>query len=266
MENAIKTGANGDAYERRMGRWSRLAGGAFVDWLGLPHGLRWLDVGCGTGALTEVILARCAPNRAVGIEPSAGSVAYAAEQVTDDRADFHQGYAEDLPFSAGDFDVAVSGLVINFVADKPRALAEMIRVVRPGGCVAGFVWDFADRMQMFRHFWDAATPLDPAAAELDHGRRFPVCKPGPLADLFANSGLSEVEIRLIDVPTNFQNFEDYWSPFLAGQGTLPDYCNSLSEVQRIALRERIRASLPIRADGSIHLVSRAWTVCGIAPR
>jgi SAM-dependent methyltransferase len=141
------------------------------------------------------------------------------------------GDAKALPVEDETFDVAVAGLVLNFVADPARALCEMQRAVRPGGSVAVYVWDYAGEMQLMRRFWEAAAALDPAARELDEGQRFPICKPGPLRALFAEAGLGGIQDREIDVPTVFRDFEDYWSPFLGGQGPAPGYCVSLSEAQ-----------------------------------
>jgi hypothetical protein len=151
-------------------------------------------------------------------------------------------------------------LVLNSVPTPARALASMAGAVRSGGTVAIYVWDCAGRMQLMRHFWDAAVALNPAALELDEGRRFPMCSPTPLAALFQQAGLRDVETRAIDVPTVFRDFDDYWSPFLGGQAPAPGYCMSLPEDRRAALRERIRGGLPVRADGSSHLIARAWAV------
>lgn len=258
--------ASGQTYAPYVGRWSRLVGREFVGWLGLPRGLRWLDVGCGTGALSRVILERCAPREVVGIDPSDGYIAYARAHVSDPRARFKVGDARALPFPEAAFDAAVAGLVINSVPDRDRTLAEMRRVVRPGGTVAAYVWDYAGEMHMMRHFWDAAVALDPGALELEEGRRFPIAKPGPLSGLFRRAGLRAVEARAVDVPTIFKDFDDYWSPFLGGQGPAPGYCMTLPEERRAALRERIRAGLPIRADGSIHRLARARAVRGVVPR
>jgi hypothetical protein len=131
--------------------------------------------------------------------------------------------------------------------------------------VAAYVWDYAGRMELIRQFWDAAAALDPAAAGLDEGRRFPLCRPGPLAALFAGAGLAGVATRPIDVPTRFADFDDYWSPFLGGQGPAPGYAMSLDPQRRSALREALRARLPAAADGSIALTARAWAVKGVRP-
>jgi SAM-dependent methyltransferase len=257
--------ARGDAYEPYVGRWSRLVGREFLEWLGLAGGRRWLDVGCGTGALSEVILERGAPSQVVGVDPSEGYLAYARACVIDARVSFRVGDAQALPVADGALDVAVAGLVLNFVPDAGRAVTEMRRAVRSGGTVAAYVWDYAGEMQLMRRFWDAAVALDPAARELDEGQRFPVAKPGPLSKLFEGAGLEQVRTRAIDVPTVLRDFDDYWSPFLGGQGPAPGYCMSLPEERRVALRERIRGSLPTRADGSIPLIARAWAVCGTRP-
>jgi SAM-dependent methyltransferase len=208
--------ASGDAYEPYVGRWSRLVARQFVAWLGVPPNKDWLDVGSGTGALSEVILADASPRQVTGVDPSDGFVSFARHKVTDKRTTFQVGDAQKLPVADGSFDVAVAGLVINFITDQPKAVSEMKRATRARGVVGAYVWDYAGEMQMMRHFWDAAVALDPSAASLDEGRRFPVCHPEPLADLFRKAGIGVVETRSIDVPTIFRNFDDYWTPFLGG--------------------------------------------------
>jgi len=253
----------GDAYDAYVGRWSRLVARAFLTWLTAPTGGRWLDVGCGTGALSETILAGAAPREVVGIDPSAEFVATARARVADARVRFEIADAMALPVAAGAFDAVVAGLVLNHVPDPKQAVAEMARATRPGGLVATYVWDYAGEMQLMRWFWDAATALDPAARELDQGRRYSMCRPEPLAALFRGAGLGAVETRAIDVPTVFRDFDDYWSPFLGGQGPAPGYAMSLAEDRRAALRERLRAGLPSAPDGSISLIARAWAVRGV---
>lgn len=255
--------ASGAAYEPYVGRWSRLVARDFLAWLTIPPHSRWLDVGCGTGALTKTILDTATPAAVKGIDRADGYVQFVRQQVPAERAQFEVGDAQALPVPTATFDVAVSGLVLNFVPQPNQAIGEMMRAVRPGGVVAAYVWDYAGKMQLMRHFWNAAAALDPAAAALDEGRRFPLCQPGPLTTLFQAAGLQSVEVRPIDIATDFQDFDDYWSPFLGGQGPAPGYAMSLSEAGRTALRDRIRASLPIALDGSIPLVARAWAVRGI---
>lgn len=255
--------ASGRAYEPYVGRWSRLVAREFVDWLALPPRARWLDLGCGTGALTETILRRADPAQVDGIDPSKGYLALAREQVHDSRVRFNVGDARRLPVESATYDAVVSALVLNFIPDLPAGMAEMVRAVRPGGTVAGYVWDYAGKMELMRYFWDAAVALKPADLERDEGRRFPICKPGPLKHLFENAGLKKVEVHSIDVSTHFRDFDDYWTPFLGGQFPAPDYAMSLDDAARAALRERIRAHLPIAADGSIPLIARAWAVRGV---
>ena len=214
--------------------------------------------------MSQIILERAAPQSLLGIDPSDGFVAHASSAIDDQRAEFRVGDAQSLPAHNQTFDVAVAGLVINFVPDMARAAAELARVIRPGGTAAAYVWDYAGEMQMMRRFWDAAIALNPAALDKDEGRRFPICRPDPLKALFDGAGLSDVEVRAIDVSTVFKNFDDYWTPFLGGQAPAPGYCMSLSEDQRAALRDRIRSTLPFREDGSIHLIARAWAVRGTA--
>lgn len=256
--------ASGDAYERYVGRWSRPVAAEFVRWLDLPHGLDWLDVGCGTGALASAILDLADPRRVQGYDLSPEHVAAARARVADPRAAFAQADATALPDPPHAYDVAVSSLVLNFVPEPARALAEMRRVVRPGGTFALYVWDYAGEMQLMRIYWDAAVELDPSAAALDEGRRFPLCRPEPLRAMFDAAGLREVQVRAIDVPTVFRDFDDYWQPFLGGQGPAPGYAVSLDEERRAALRERIRARLPVAPDGSIALTARAWAIRGTA--
>lgn len=256
------TWASGEAYEPYVGRWSRLVARELLAWLAIPSGQRWLDDGCGTGALSQTILAQAAPREVVGVDLSAGYVAYAREQVVDPRVRFEVGDARALPFAAGAFDAVVSGLMLNFVPEPALAAAEMARVARGGATVAVYVWDYAGSMELMRHFWNAAVALDPAALELDEGRRFPLCHPDPLAALLRGAGLADVEVRAIDVPTVFRDFADYWAPFLGAQGPAPGYAMSLEEPRRAALRERIRSTLPVEPDGSIRLIARAWAVRG----
>ena len=203
------------------------------------------------------------PGSVLGVDPSEGYLAFAREQIQDGRVDFILGDAQALPVESAIYDAVVSGLVLNFVPRPGQAIAEMARAARKGGTVAAYVWDYAGQMQLMRYFWDAAVALDPAALVLDEGQRFPLCQPEPLLQLFRNAPLGKVDMRIIDIPTTFRDFDDYWSPFLGGQAPAPGYAMSLPEDQRVALRERIRATLPIAPDGSIHLVARAWAVRGV---
>jgi SAM-dependent methyltransferase len=257
--------ASGDVYEPFVGRWSRRVAREFIEWLALAGNLRWLDVGRGTGALTQTILATAAPRVVLGVDPSDGFVAHIRRHTQDSRATFQVGDAQNLPVANGGFDVAVAGLVLNFVPNPARAAEEMCRAVRVGGTVAAYVWDYADGMQLLRRFWDAAVALDPAARELDEGRRFPLCRRQSLRSLLNAAGLEQTEVLAIDVPTVFKNFDDYWSPFLGGQGPAPGYCVSLSDDRRARLRNHLQATLPVASNGTIHLKARAFAVRGVKP-
>jgi ubiquinone/menaquinone biosynthesis C-methylase UbiE len=255
----------GDAYEQYVGRWSRLVARDFLDWLDPAVGQSWLDVGCGTGALCAAIIEHCAPTALVGIDRLPGFLATARARIADPRARFEQGDAQALPPEGGAFDVAVSGLVLNFVGNPGAMLGEMRRALRPGGTVALYVWDYAEKMQLMRYFWDAAADLDPSARELDEGVRFPICRPEALTRMLRDAGLEAVATKPIDIRTVFLDFEGYWNPFLGGQGAAPAYCVSLSDERRAALRNRLQAVLPIEADGRIDLIARAIAVRGTAP-
>lgn len=253
--------AAGESDEPYIGRWSRRVAPPFLAWLAVPAGADWLDVGCGTGALTQAIVEHTRPRSVTAVDPSPGFLEYARAHVSG-PVRFEVGDARALPAATASVDAAVSGLVLNFVPEPARAVGEMRRVVRPGGTVAAYVWDYAEGMALIRLFRDAAVALDPSAADLDEGRRFPLCRPEPLADLFAGAGLEAVEVRPIEVATDFRDFDDYWSPFLLGQGPAPTYAVSLDEGRRAALRDRLRARPPVAADGTIHLTARAWAVRG----
>jgi SAM-dependent methyltransferase len=252
--------SSGARYEPYVGRWSRLVAREFLAWLAVPPGRRWLDVGCGTGALTQTILAIAEPSAVTGVDRSEGFLAYARATTTDARASFTVGDARTLPVETAAYDAAVSGLALNFVPDAARAAVEMARATRTGGTIAAYVWDYSGQMQFMRYFWDAAAAIDPQARELDEGPRFPLCHPEALEALFSAAGLHDVVTRGIDIPTVFRDFDDYWSPFLGGQGSAPTYAMSLDEERRSAIRERLRTTLPIAADGSISLVARVWAV------
>jgi len=254
--------ASGDAYEAYVGRWSRLVARHFIGWLDLGPGLRWLDVGCGTGALSAAILAEADPAKIRGIDASPAYVEDARRRLDDPRVAFETTDAASLDVGQG-FDVAVSGLVLNFLPDPRVAVAAMGRALADsGGVVAAYVWDYADRMELIRYVWEAARQLDVSVGELDEGVRFPLCNPTQLAQLWEDAGLRSIETTTLDVATVFSDFEDYWSPFLGGQGPAPGYVMSRSEEQRNSLREAVHRSLPVAADGSISLIARAFAVRG----
>jgi SAM-dependent methyltransferase len=261
----LESWTSGDAYERFMGRWSLLVARDFIKSLGVGPAARWLDIGCGSGALARTALELASPAAVLGIDPSAGYVASARRLAADERAQFVQGDACALPCREGAFDAVVSGLVLNFIADPLLALTEMRRAARPGGVVAAYVWDYAEGMQMLRYFWDAAALADPEGGHLDEGERFPICRPDALSQSFQSAGFEGVTVRPLVAAMTFRDFDDFWSPFLGGQGAAPHYFAGLPETQRIILKERLADSLPRSPGGEIRLTARAWAAHGLAP-
>lgn len=254
--------AAGDAYEPYIGRWSRIVAREFLAWLGDATAGACVDVGCGTGALTQTVLATHERARVNAIDASTGFVSYARARTDDSRATFTVADARALPFATESVDAAISALVLNFVPTPAAAVADMTRVVRRGGIVATYLWDYAEGMEAIRRFWDAVIELHPSAADLDEARRFPLCEPTALHSLWTSAGLRSVESRPIEISTRFTSFDDYWTPFLGGQGPAPTFVNQLGETDREALREYLRAALPTDTDGAITLMARAWSVRG----
>jgi SAM-dependent methyltransferase len=250
-------------YDQYVGRWSRLVAREFLTWLGVPAGQIWGDVGCGTGALAESILAMNAPKSVLAIDRSKGFVTEARRNIDDRRVWFALADAVALPWRSDSFDATVSGLVLNFVPDPFAMTREMTRLTRPGGRVAAYVWDYSGGMQMMRHFWDAALEVNPQDAALDQAERFPLCQPEPLEALFRAVGLTAVAVRAIDIPTSFRDFDDYWLPFLGKQGAAPTYLASLDNEMRDRIRAILKTRLIPSGDGSIRLTARAWAVQGV---
>jgi len=257
--------AAGDAYEAYMGRWSRLVAMEFVQWLKAEPGGAWLEVGCGSGALTASICQVGEPGSVVACDQSAPFVEYMRTHVRDPRVTGVAATTDALPARTGGFDVVVSGLVLNFIPEPTVALAAMRDRVREDGVVAAYVWDYSGGIEMLARFWDAAVAQDPGAGGLDESRRFEAWHPRYVASLFERAGLEEVAHSVLSVPTPFANFDDYWAPFLGGTGPAPTYVASLTPSRRDELQERVRAGLPTASDGSIRLHARAVAVRGIKP-
>ena len=252
--------AGSDAYERYVGRWSRRVADQFVMWLDIQPGRRWLDVGCGTGALSQAILTRSAPASLIGIDPLEPFIARASATLTDPRASFRLGSAADTGLADGAADVVVAGLVLNFVPDVGAALAEWRRVLAPGGVVGAYVWDYVRGMGFIRKFWDAAVAVDPAAAGLDQGVQAGFSAAGQLEAAFRAAGFVATEMRSITIPTVFADFDDLWLPFLGGTGGAPGYVATLDGAHRDAIREHLLRSVAAESDGSIHLEASAWAI------
>ncbi len=253
----------GQSYEHYMGRWSRLIAAQFVGWLSPPRQADWLEIDCGTGALTATVLNQADPASVHATDLSDDFVTHAAKTVTDRRVRFSQGDAQALPQEDRTVDIVTSGLVLNFVPDKPKALAEMHRVLRPGGQVAFYVWDYpGGGMGFIDAFWRAAARCDPKAAALDEASRFPFCTPKGLRGICAGAGLTGIKIGKLDTTTSFPDFEAFWHPFTLGAGPAPGYCRNLppegQQTPKRALAEEVGA------DGPVSRPARAWAERAIA--
>jgi len=265
MVNASSPGGwhHAAGYEAYMGRWSRPMAADYLTWLAAPSGARWLDVGCGTGAVSGAVLELADPASTVGIDLSAGFIRTASETVTDHRASFKVGDACSLPFEAASFDVVVAGLVLNHIPESEGAVIEMARVAMAGGLFGAYVWDYSGEMQLVRYFWEAVATSDREAARHDPRAGYLICQPDPLASLFRAFGLDEVQVSSIDLPMRFRDFDDFWRPHtMAGPAAPQRYVAALSDDRRNALREKLRELLPIGGNGEIHLIGRAWAVRG----
>lgn len=254
----------GDAYENYMGRWSRPLARTFIKWLSPPGRARWLEVGCGTGALTNAICELAEPASVVACDLSDPFVDYARKSIRDDRISFVVAGAEAPPGSPGAFDCIASGLVLNFLPDPAAAIRLMRERLRRSGILAAYVWDYGDGIEFLRLFWDEAVAFDPTAADLDEDHRFPICKPHILGSLFVRAGLRDVAVASLEIPTHFQDFEDYWTPFLRGTGPAPSYASSLSQERRNFLRDRLAKRMKVEPNGGIRLKARAWAVRGLS--
>jgi len=254
-----------DAYERFMGRWSQKLAPALVEYSEVNDGVAVLDVGSGTGALAFAVRDATATTRVLGIDLSPEYVAYASSKGSDARVRFEVGDAQSLRQPDASFDRAMSLLVLNFVPDPRRAVAEMVRVTKPGGIVSSAVWDYADGMEMLRIFWDEATALDPSIAERDE-KDMPLCKRGELAALFRDAKLDAVSETALVVQQQFSSFDDYWEPFRLGQGPAGAYVAGLSPERQRALGERLRRRLlGDAAARPLRMSARAWAAKGTVP-
>lgn len=257
MSNTIRF-EDGAAYERGMGIWSQLVGTTFLQWLAPEPGQRWVDIGCGNGAFTELVIQHCAPAAIDGIDPSAGQLDFARRRSGTKAATFHQGDAYPLPFDTDSVDIAVMALVIFFLDDPRAGLAEMVRVVRPGGLVAAYAWDIPAR----------SFPLEPVQAELralGHNPLLPpsagIASAGPLRDAFAAAGLADLRERSITVTRMFADFEAFWSATV-GIGSMSKVLDAMSETDLDALKHRVRARLTERPDGQVSYAASANAIAG----
>ncbi|MGA8216095.1 MAG: class I SAM-dependent methyltransferase [Candidatus Sulfotelmatobacter sp.] len=251
---------SGSHYDQWMGRWSRLLAHEFLKWLDLPAGLRWLDVCCGSGVITEAIVERNAPASIVGIDASPEQINFARQHRAHPNVTFQTADAMAPPFPDATFDVVVCGLGLNYIPNPLQGLEEFCRVTRPEGTVALYIWDYVRGARFLREFWDAATAIDPEAAAFDQALRFPICTEGGLRNIFEQAGLKQLSLTALDIVTSFASFDDYWEPLLTGQGSAPNYLATRDEKTQAAIREHLRATLPANPQGAIELPARAWAI------
>lgn len=253
---------DGSVYEHFMGRWSRAIGTIFLNWLAAPKGAQWLDIGCGTGVFTELLLDTCSPHSTVAVDFSAAQIDYARRRLDPQKVDIRVADAQALPLSSSSFDVVVSALVINFIPDRVRALAEMRRVCRPGGYVAGYLWDFAGERS-------AGRPLALGLRQIGvDPPRIPGAEDSSmeaLYRLFAQAGLGEIAVKSIDVTVTFAGFDDYWRSQTPAFTPIGKVVAALPEVDRMKLAEAVRAQLPVAPDGTIAYSARANAIKSRAP-
>jgi ubiquinone/menaquinone biosynthesis C-methylase UbiE len=246
-----------NAYDRYMGRWSRAIGEKFLVWLDAPQNRYWLDVGCGTGAFTELILTQSGPEKIIGIDPSPPQVEHAKHTVTGPQADFRIGTAIDLPFGTGEFDVVVSALVIHFIPDRSKAFREMLRVTKPGGIVGGFTWRKSPAI-IDAPYGPLARGVIEIAGDVMTSPTVSEAMPDGLRTTLTGEGYGDIEIITIEASQTFRDFEDYWmSQTSTFQHPVAKSVAALSDHDRERLRDNLRTALPAAGDGSVTYSSRA---------
>lgn len=259
MAEANSYFTDGEAYELVIGRWSRVAGEIFLDWLSLPNGLRWLDVGCGNGSFTEIILHRCTPSAISAIDPAEAQIAYAMGRVEASRVDYRLGDALSLPFGDEEFDVAVMALVVSYLSDRAKAIAEMNRVVRPGGTVATYVWDGPDKGHPQQPLLDALKTMGVELSRLPGDQDRPI---GALRNLFNASGLGNVTGRSIEIQLAFRDFDEFWTAQTGIANRSVQAIRKMTETDVERLKASLRDRLPTDGDGCITYMARANAVKG----
>jgi len=234
----------------------------FLEWLNPSQDLDWIDIGCGTGALSESISKNHYPTSISCVDPSESFLEKTKDRIGNSCITI-KSKADEIPLDNQCSDIVVSGLALNFFPEPDKAINEMKRVLRNKGVIAAYVWDYSGRMDMLRYFWDNARKIDSSAATLDEGARFPICSEENLNILFNDSGLKSVITTSIDIDTRFDSFDDFWKPFLGKQGPAPSFYSNLEDAKQKKVVELIREALPINSDGTVNLIARAFAVRGI---
>ncbi|HEY1781075.1 MAG TPA: class I SAM-dependent methyltransferase [Roseiarcus sp.] len=253
---------DGEAYQRMMGRWSRTAGEVFLDWLHLPQGLRWADVGCGTGAFTELLVDRCAPSEVCAVDPSADQIAYARTTPAANTVNFQVGDAQSLPFGDGAFDAAAMALVMTFISDPAKALAELKRVVKPGGTIGTYVWDFANggsTLEPLRRAIEAAgAKMVPAPGHQNSSRE-------ALNRIFKAAALDDVATRVIEIDVSYPNFDSYWASQTALPNSIVQHLHEMKAAEVDGVKAYLRERLPTDQSGRIAYKAKASAAKGRVP-
>jgi trans-aconitate methyltransferase len=253
---------NTQGYDLYVGRWSQLISQDFIDWLNPKSNLKWLEIGCGTGALTKVIVDKCSPAYLLAVDKSDSYLTKAKESIDSKNVDFSNVDLSSYPLKE-EFDQVTSGLVLNFIPQIHELLLHLMKNLRSGGQLSAFVWDYGGHYQPMRHFWDAAKEVSPGAEKYDAGVKFDICTKEKLIQLFELLGLNEVQFTTIERIATFRNFDDYWLPIASAQGSVTEYISTLAEKEKDRLKETIKRRLPIAFNGEIKLIISALAVKGL---
>ena len=254
---------NSSFYNDFMGRWSMRVAQLFLSWLNENHSLqnkKWIDVGCGTGALTFEILKQTNPESVLGVD---SSPEYLPKSSSTTTLSFRRGSSSDLPVKSEQFDYAVSALALNFMPNHDQCIKEMMRVLKKNGILSLYVWDYKEQMEFLRYFWDSAIEAIPRSKDFDEGEKFPICRREALKELFEKNTLTNIEMKDLIIQTEFRNFEDYWIPFLRGQGPSGEFLTSLNEKERNLIKNKLLEKLPYSEDGTITLKARSFAIKGV---
>jgi ubiquinone/menaquinone biosynthesis C-methylase UbiE len=253
---------NSELYNEFMGKWSSIVAKEFINWLIRENNFeqkKWLDVGCGTGALSFEILKKTKPLSVVGIDPSKE---YLPKKTQFENSTFLVGSAENHQFRNSEFDIIVSALALNFMTNKENSIRKILKILKPGGTFALYVWDYAEKMEFLRYFWNAVVQENPESVKFDEAQLFPICNRDKLKKLFIDCGIKEIFENDIVIETKFDNFDQYWNSFLGGQGPAGQYILSIEEKRRNDIKSYLKESIPISKDGSINLIARAFAIKG----